>query len=548
MSWLQRRPVTAKVVGSSPIAPANMCILHRFRDAGGIYKNLAMNSSLHYPSASMKRLSVLHLNPRPRKRVCFDAAKNHGVEFIDFPISYEREPESDLHIMHSLAGTPARYVELLVARASALGAQGSFLVLNPRTYFRHEMYALVVKAALDMQNTQVAVIASSDNCPLAYFFGKDSEVFETAKLFRLRFLSSVSAALDAEYLRVAIQQNVELRVTHVSDTDYAGGWLAPDSLQGLYSLTTLHALSAWRESEPKQRIAVMPYHAGDVLFFLKAALSVPHQFTTLLVHEEFADIVRRVAPDFELILVKEGCPERGPNSDGLLTAHRNREDLFFHQVLYPYIPQGALFYWFRMSKDYSCSKGHMVDQWRHALSHQCGRCVSQESRKLALSKMDKSVLLHFDGGWLMKVYPQKQQRVLIELLQARGYRVSVVTNKPVDYCRVQVRPFRSLALLEEDIRSHAIFVGMDSFPVHFATHILTHPSICLFSSTKPENSDASIFSGYRFLQSGLRCSPCNMKSKCDKYNAFFCKNFAAPEAVVIAIDEMFQLCYEGEVH
>ena len=68
----------------------------------------------------------------------------------------------------------------------------------------------------------------------------------------------------------------------------------------IYSLITHHALRA-----PSKTVAVMPYHAGDVLFFLKALEGVTHPFDCLLIHKEYADIARAVAPDLELILVEE---------------------------------------------------------------------------------------------------------------------------------------------------------------------------------------------------------------------------------------------------
>ncbi len=495
-----------------------------------------------------KKLSVLHANPHSDARVCFDASLQRGVEFIDFPISYAAEPESDLHLAYSLASTPARYVEMLIVRALAVGVKGSLLVLNPKVQFYSELYNSVIAFAGGIHAGAVAVISSYNDCPLAYFFGAEVVPSESM-LFRLRFLSSVSALLDREYLSVALQRDVQLSVQKISVSDCADGWILSQGFQSLYPLVTFHALAAFRslpQGLPRYRIAVMPYHAGDVLFFMKAFCRAEHPFNALIVHEEFAPIVKKIAPDLELILVKENSVGRGAYADSALTSHKNDEILFFHHVIYKYIPPGALFYWFRMSKDYAFANSHMIDQWINSLSNDRLGSTAGELRCLSHAPSnDKSVLLHFDGGWLLKIYPQEQQRVLVDLLRAQGYRVSVLTSKALAYS-VHTVPFRSVAALEADILSHAIFVGMDSFPVHFATHVLLHPSICLFSSTRPANSNASVFSGYRYMNKGLPCSPCTMHENCDTFSNNFCKNFSSPEDVLVAVDTMFQAYYEGK--
>ena len=84
--------------------------------------------------------------------------------------------------------------------------------------------------------------------------------------------------------------------------------------------------------------------------------------------------------------------------------------------------------------------------------------------------------------------------------------MDVLTNKSITYSCSTIT-FENIQKLEKDIMAHAIFIGMDSFPAHFATHILQHPCICLFSSTRPENSNASLFDGYEFMDNHLKCCP-----------------------------------------
>ncbi len=501
------------------------------------------------------RLSVLHINTSSerigessRKQVCFDSSRNIGIEFIDFPISFAASPESKLHLLHSFASTPARYIEAVVARGIELGIQGNFLVLNPLMKFDSELYDFVISAVAEMDGDDIAVVASLKDQPLGYFFG--SAVigsFFLEKLFRLRFLSALSATLDVTYLQAAFDSKPRLLVSSIQvELDRDSGFYL-DGFQGIYTLAALHAKAAFHRSAdqlPLLRLAVMPYHAGDILFFLKATENVTHPFNAILIHEEFLPIVQKMRTELEVIIIKESSIRRGPNVDPALTTHENREELFFFNVIYPHISRDTLFYWFRPSRDYNLSKSHMIDQWKSSLTNNAFTPVREEKRvgsqKTAAS--GKSALLHFDGGWPLKVYPANAQMKLIELLKIRGYRVSVLTDKPVGY-KCEVFPFENLAKLEKNILAHAIFVGMDSFPAHFATHVFKHPTICLYSSTRPDNSNASVFDGYRFMQSDLTCAPCHGDDICPRFSKNFCENFSKPESVAAAIDEMFRRCY-----
>ena len=488
------------------------------------------------------RLSILNLNMIDRKKIVLDADRDLGIELINFYLSYQLMPESDFHFFYSFASNPARYIESLLARALKLEIHGNFLVINSFIKFNSNLYLEVITAVETLDHEDVAVIASSNDVPLGYFFGRS--IFQkkiAQKLFLLRFLCVVSANLDFTYLRMVFELKTSIRLNVIIASFDSSFNFFEKNLPPLYSLTTMHALVAYqKQSElPACRIAVMPSHAGDILFFLKAFTGIAHPFNTILVHQEFVPIVQRITPDLQMIVIEEDSIERGLNTDPSFKNYE-REEFFFRKVLYPSIPINAIFYWFRHSVLHSHSKSHMIDQWKFSLTDENFSIVSHEKREKKQQKLttNKSVLLHLDAGWPLKVYPKHLQEKLIKSLENKGYRVSVLTNQSFSYT-CSIIAFENIEKLEKDILAHAIFVGMDSFPVHFSTHILQHPSICLFSLTRPENSNASVFDGYQFMQSHLKCCPCEATAICPKFRYNYCKNFSSPESILEAIDQMW---------
>jgi hypothetical protein len=81
---------------------------------------------------------------------------------------------------------------------------------------------------------------------------------------------------------------------------------------------------------------------------------------------------------------------------------------------------------------------------------------------------------------------------------------------------------------------------MDSFPCHYSAHVLGMPTICLFSSTKPVNSNARHAVNYLYLENGLGCRPCYAVARCPVYRKHSCKNFVSPERVSEEITRMLE--------
>ncbi|HBG46729.1 MAG TPA: hypothetical protein DDW94_07040 [Deltaproteobacteria bacterium] len=73
--------------------------------------------------------------------------------------------------------------------------------------------------------------------------------------------------------------------------------------------------------------------------------------------------------------------------------------------------------------------------------------------------------------------------------------------------------------------------------------VLALPTICLFSSTKPANSDAPVSERYLYLEKGVSCRPCGAMEQCPKNQKNYCENFVEPESVSEEIMRMLSNVY-----
>jgi hypothetical protein len=92
--------------------------------------------------------------------------------------------------------------------------------------------------------------------------------------------------------------------------------------------------------------------------------------------------------------------------------------------------------------------------------------------------------------------------------------------------------------LQEAVRAHHVFVGLDSFPHHFVRNILGWPTIGLFGTTTAANFGGGWNSHYRSLDAALPCHPCGGERECPVFGYKECSNYAKPEQLVAAILEM----------
>jgi hypothetical protein len=138
----------------------------------------------------------------------------------------------------------------------------------------------------------------------------------------------------------------------------------------------------------------------------------------------------------------------------------------------------------------------------------------------------------------MKIYPEEQQKRLIKLLLEQGYLVTVLAKTDAQYASYRSVAFRSYPELLRLLSEQDFVIGMDSFPAHLAAHSLGLPTICLFSSTRPDNSNAPAGPYYAYLEKGLPCRPCYAMTRCPAYGGDQCRNFVSPEEVAQKVRSM----------
>jgi hypothetical protein len=147
----------------------------------------------------------------------------------------------------------------------------------------------------------------------------------------------------------------------------------------------------------------------------------------------------------------------------------------------------------------------------------------------------KRILLHFDAGWPLKIYPVREQNELIEMLSRSGNEITVLGKRNADHGRYKEVAFDGYQTFKDLLSTQDAVVGMDSFPVHLAVHRLGIPAITLFGPTRPANSNARPSSSYACLERGLPCNPCYALTVCGRDGGSTCANFAAPLDVFDAL-------------
>jgi ADP-heptose:LPS heptosyltransferase len=195
---------------------------------------------------------------------------------------------------------------------------------------------------------------------------------------------------------------------------------------------------------------------------------------------------------------------------------------------------------------YDRARYHLADQWRFSLSNDLHPLVAEqvEAPPPARKAMGRSVLLHFEGGWSLKIYPRAAQRELVQRLLDMGFAVTVASGEDLGIACRKVR-IGGVEHLKETLAAHAIFVGMDSFPTHYAVHVAKHPTLCLFASTQPQNSDAPPSAFYQALHRGLSCVPCSSATICPAFGGTECRNFTPPDEVARHVGELYTSSYLG---
>jgi hypothetical protein len=442
-------------------------------------------------------------------------------------------------LMHSLAASPARYIEEALKRESRKGDR-CIAIFNPIFSFSEETHSSAHQLLSSSSNENLSVYTSDDNKPILYVFPPGAYRQVALKREWLWSLTTLDAELDVQLLSKLFNQKVFVHFLSGKHHSGYANHFHIDSTKDVLIALARRALECLNKATHKSAPGVLAvtHHAGDVLFSSMAIRLNSGPFTKLIVHRDYSATARLILSENNIHIV-DG-PRFGYVSHGKLNC--TDSDYFLKQVL-PALPQNAPAAYGRQVREYRDASFHLIDQWRFALGHGFEVHDSNHYYKIFSRKAapisEKSVLLHFDGGWPLKIYPFGMQLELGRALTRSGFRVSVLTGKLTDY-PWPAHQFTNLSSLETLILDHSILVGMDSFPVHFSTHILNHPTLCLFSSTRPENSNARESIRYKQMSLGMVCCPCGSHTSCFVYTEDKCHNFSPPEAVVKTIINMYE--------
>lgn len=487
------------------------------------------------------------------------------LELITFTISPERL--SFYEIFDSAFASPARYVMEIFRRLHGCPEGGKF-IFNPLLELNAAMIERVMSILPQMDTLlEPVVIADGENLPLGYYL---PEWIEPAEERYLSLLSTVNARLDQEFLNALFCSSGFCAELGNSALEYVGNqfpyneelwfvyeWLTRRALSLLKKLTphpcsSLCLANRHEMTAPQKRTlrdgvkfcAVMPHHAGDALFYSIAARHTPSHIGSLVVNRRYANIVNELLPAYVMTSIDLMPPYR--DGSGILQS----DESFFFDFAADLAPF-SFYYYCRPSRGYNRTSFHLIDHFAFALGQSFVQSEELVTRTNGAPPVYRSangpsyrVLLHFDAGWGLKVYPKEYQKQLIAGLLKAGMEVTVLGTEDRDFGHYRSVAFKGLEPLKELLRSHHLLVGSDSFPSHYAAHVLGLPTICLFGPTKPANSDAVPSPYYKALECGMSCRPCGVLEICPQSEKFHCENFVTPPQLLQEICTMLSATYD----
>ncbi|MBN9378551.1 MAG: hypothetical protein BGO14_08635 [Chlamydiales bacterium 38-26] len=487
-----------------------------------------------------------------KQNFVLDLTSYKNIRFLSYTIGYSLQEleESSFTCMHSLAISDALYMEKILLKASQWSKDHIFL-LNPYIDLENRVLNLSLEWIHQTDKSCPSLLISNNNILIGVLI-PECYLPDIRSSYVIRHLTWMDAQLDKNILS-CLWPEIKDFVANIIPNVYHPPYLSqgPHSLVAKYQ--AWHYLNAIKKNHPsrtEQYLAVMPHHAGDVLFFSQALNETLHPFTHIGVNKEYGEIVKKIVKNVSIFVFEGDPPSRGTNEIAAKTSHHNIDSLYFIQQVYPQIPKNWAFYYFRPWRYHDSSTFHFIDQWKAALTDKDFDPINSErtikprsNAKLFPKISQKSVLLHFGGGWSLKIYPQAYQKELCDLLCKAQYKITIISDYPLDYPGCETVEFIDLNRLESLIKSHHILVGMDSFPGHYATYYLHHPTIMLFASTRPENAlFKSSFT--QQMHRHLDCNPCGASNFCPKFKTTMCSNFSLPLDVYHCIESFFQTQYQ----
>jgi len=496
----------------------------------------------------------------------YDLEYKEKLEIASFCISPDRLSYHE--IFDSAFSSPARYVMEIFRRLNQnkISSNGTFifnplLKLSPKQI--DQVLAILIKEGA---GSDPFVVADLQNLPLGYFFPlwiKPSEEHF------LMLLTTINASLDQELINIfyfskASVFNLRFSAIDTINNNFSHNvmlwsiyeWLARRAIYVLNNILPVQTSCIYPATKyninifQKQYlrdclkfVAIMPYHAGDVLFYSIAAKHTPSHISSIVVNHRYSKIVNEVLPGYVTTDIDLIPPHRDGTGD-----LESEEDHFLKIV--PLLSPFNVYFYLRPSRDYNCTNLHLIDHFAFALgqSYQTSADLVTKIKGIPCvytlaSTRPIKILLHFDAGWETKVYPQNYQHKLIAGLLQSGFEITVLGTEERDFGHYRSVIFKNMEQLKDLLCNHHLLVGSDSFPCHYATHVLGLPTICLFGPTKPANSDAMTSPYYKALINGLSCCPCRCLKECPINGQNSCNNFVNPKQLQEEIVSMLSAIY-----
>lgn len=457
---------------------------------------------------------------------------------------------------YAFPALPGRYLSDLIALSFDEAWNGPRAVLNPVLEHSSDTLSAVLAEAADMDfgsgagDTGWVIFQDYRQRILAYAM---PAAWRPAPqmLHELRYLSGHDAVLDAELLG-ALGISCKVRTLRLPpgpmpEKSYTPALLTFSGMENL-ALASTRARRDMLRAGRRETLAIVTHHAGDVLLTVKVLEACGQGIDGIVVHRAYGDVARSVGGKLPIIEVDGPLPARG---DASSPAHPlNEEILYFEHVVAPALPAATSFVFLRPSRGYidadytlAAQLAYTVGQRGDEAGYPTGlNLIAPDADMIRAGKpqlprvQGRRVLLHFDGGWPLKVYPPEWQRELVDALLQAGFTPSVLGP---GISGIPSHRFTNLAALDALLGEHDLLIGMDSFPCHYASQALSLPTICLYASTRMENL-AHAAPDYLAAEQGLACSPCGSRSLCPRFGGAACRNFLPPATVV----ELVQHCMQ----
>ena len=488
---------------------------------------------------------------------------------VQFSLSPERLSETEiLNAGHASAG---RLAAELLRRVRRMYPQASAcLAFNPRLALSSALIQKVLTTAeryapepagvsppADPAEPEPGVWIFTDNqgkAPLAYMLRADT--IDWCPPAHLGFLVGDNAEVERQFLDASFGPGGFIPIASCDPvTEIAYSFASPVS-PALYDFTVLAtaklAQAQTREAkrelvEKSERIGLLGYHAGDVLFLLQAlALEQGnHPFTGVVVPRDFADIVDYLSPHLRCFVVEQPVPQRG---DYVVSDE--------YAVLREYVTllqlQGVSvdrFFWHPLRP---CFRDSILVHSRHHLREMTALAIGgsgHELRPLPLmseaSRRDFArarplpgrVIVQFDAGWGLKGFPAERRGELLRLLQEVGYDPILLGRAESAAPGVRAVPYTDLHAFRSLLDTAEALIGCDSFPAHFANQYGV-PTLTLFGSTRPSNARGMDSVRYLALHHPMPCVPCAGQTYCLIDKGTSCYAMPTAGEVVHALEAM----------